>query len=251
MRMLAKKNKNIFLVVLKWIVYVLIILLIVISLWLMIDRISGYNFSFFGLRSSVISSDSMSEVNVRHEYKDYLLDNEERLYKNDLIFTYDAKSIEDLEVFDIVTYLNSDNTLICHRIVQIDVDANKIWTQGDANNARDGVIEFEDIKGVYIGKISGIGAASLYLQSPYGLFGISIAFLFIFGAAIILEIDKNKKETVKDNVNVIDNDNTTLNSSSNNNNELNELDKDDKQETNKEEIENSEENKEVNQNEKE
>lgn len=199
----AKKNKNIFLVVLKWIVYVLIILLIVISLWLMIDRISGYNFSFFGLRSSVISSDSMSEVNVRHEDRDYLLENEERLYKNDLIFTYDASSIEDLEIYDIVTYVDSNNNLICHRIVQIDIEANKIWTQGDANNARDGVIEFEDIKGVYIGKISSLGAVTLYLQSPYGLFGISIAFLFIFGAAIILEIDKNKKELQKENVNEI------------------------------------------------
>lgn len=200
----AKKNKNIFLVVLKWIIYVLIILLVVISLWLMIDRISGYNFSFFGLRSSVISSDSMSEVNVRHEDRDYLLENEERLYKNDLIFTYDASSIEDLEIYDIVTYVDSNNNLICHRIVQIDIEANKIWTQGDANNARDGVIEFEDIKGVYIGKISSLGAVTLYLQSPYGLFGISIAFLFIFGAAIILEIDKNKKELQKENVNEID-----------------------------------------------
>lgn len=200
----TKKNKNIFLVVLKWIIYVLIILLIVISLWLMIDRISGYNFSFFGLRSSVISSDSMSEVNVRHEDRDYLLENEERLYKNDLIFTYDASSIEDLEVYDIVTYVDSNNNLICHRIVQIDIEENKIWTQGDANNARDGVIEFEDIKGVYIGKISSLGAVTLYLQSPYGLFGISIAFLFIFGAAIILEIDKNKKELQKENVNAIE-----------------------------------------------
>ena len=200
----AKKNKNIFLVVLKWIVYVLIILLIVISLWLMIDRISGYNFSFFGLRSSVISSDSMSEVNVRHEDRDYLLENEERLYKNDLIFTYDASSIEDLEVYDIVTYVDSNNNLICHRIVQIDIEENKIWTQGDANNARDGVIEFEDIKGVYIGKISSLGAVTLYLQSPYGLFGISIAFLFIFGAAIILELDKSKKEAQKENVNAIE-----------------------------------------------
>lgn len=200
----AKKNKNIFLVVLKWIVYVLIILLIVISLWLMIDRISGYNFSFFGLRSSVISSDSMSEVNVRHEDRDYLLENEERLYKNDLIFTYDASSIEDLELYDIVTYVDSNNNLICHRIVQIDIEENKIWTQGDANNARDGVIEFEDIKGVYIGKISSLGAVTLYLQSPYGLFGISIAFLFIFGAAIILELDKSKKEAQKENLNVIE-----------------------------------------------
>lgn len=197
-------KKNTFLIVLKWIIYVLIILLIVISLWLMIDRISGYNFSFFGLRSSVISSDSMSEVNVRHEDRDYLLENEERLYKNDLIFTYDASSIEDLEVYDIVTYVDSNNNLICHRIVQIDIEENKIWTQGDANNARDGVIEFEDIKGVYIGKISSLGAVTLYLQSHYGLFGISIAFLFIFGAAIILEIDKNKKELQKENVNDIE-----------------------------------------------
>lgn len=200
----TKYKKNTFLIVLKWIIYVLIILLIVISLWLMIDRISGYNFSFFGLRSSVISSDSMSEVNVRHEDRDYLLENEERLYKNDLIFTYDASSIEDLEVYDIVTYVDSNNNLICHRIVQIDIEENKIWTQGDANNARDGVIEFEDIKGVYIGKISSLGAVTLYLQSPYGLFGISIAFLFIFGAAIILEIDKNKKELQKENVNDIE-----------------------------------------------
>ena len=200
----TKSKKNTFLIVLKWIIYVLIILLIVISLWLMIDRISGYNFSFFGLRSSVISSDSMSEVNVRHEDRDYLLENEERLYKNDLIFTYDASSIEDLEVYDIVTYVDSNNNLICHRIVQIDIEENKIWTQGDVNNARDGVIEFEDIKGVYIGKISFLGAVTLYLQSPYGLFGISIAFLFIFGAAIILEIDKNKKELQKENVNDIE-----------------------------------------------
>lgn len=200
----TKSKKNTFLIVLKWIIYVLIILLIVISLWLMIDRISGYNFSFFGLRSSVISSDSMSEVNVRHEDRDYLLENEERLYKNDLIFTYDVSSIEDLEVYDIVTYVDSNNNLICHRIVQIDIEENKIWTQGDANNARDGVIEFEDIKGVYIGKISSLGAVTLYLQSPYGLFGISIAFLFIFGAAIILEIDKNKKELQKENVNDIE-----------------------------------------------
>lgn len=200
----TKSKKNTFLIVLKWIIYVLIILLIVISLWLMIDRISGYNFSFFGLRSSVISSDSMSEVNVRHEDRDYLLENEERLYKNDLIFTYDASSIEYLEVYDIVTYVDSNNNLICHRIVQIDIEENKIWTQGDANNTRDGVIEFEDIKGVYIGKISSLGAVTLYLQSPYGLFGISIAFLFIFGAAIILEIDKNNKEQQKENVNAIE-----------------------------------------------
>lgn len=200
----TKKKKNKFLIVLKWVIYVLIILLVIISLWLMIDRISGYNFSFFGLRSSVISSDSMSEVNVRHEDRDYLLENEERLYKNDLIFTYDASSIEVLEVYDIVTYVDSNNNLICHRIVQIDIEENKIWTQGDANNARDGVIEFEDIKGVYIGKISSLGAVTLYLQSPYGLFGISIAFLFIFGAAIILEIDKNKKELQKENVNDIE-----------------------------------------------
>ena len=199
-----KSKKNTFLIVLKRVIYVLIILLIVISLWLMIDRISGYNFSFFGLRSSVISSDSMSEVNVRHEDRDYLLENEERLYKNDLIFTFDASSIEDLEVYDIVTYVDSNNNLICHRIVQIDIEENKIWTQGDANNARDGVIEFEDIKGVYIGKISSLGAVTLYLQSPYGLFGISIAFLFIFGAAIILELDKSKKEAQKENVNVIE-----------------------------------------------
>ena len=231
----TKKKKNKFLIVLKWVIYVLIILLVIISLGLMIDRISGYNFSFFGLRSSVISSDSMSEVNVRHEDRDYLLENEERLYKNVLIFTYDASSIEDLEVYDIVTYVDSNNNLICHRIVQIDIEENKIWTQGDANNARDGVIEFEDIKGVYIGKISSLGAVTLYLQSPYGLFGISIAFLFIFGAAIILELDKSKKEAQKENVNDIEenkNNETQEDASINNNKEQSSVPSDNDKEVN-------------------
>ena len=57
------------------------------------------------------------------------------------------------------------------------------------------------------------------MQSPYGLFGISIAFLFIFGAAIILEIDKNKKELQKENVNAIEENNETQEDASIINNE--------------------------------
>lgn len=187
----TKKDKT-WVRVLKWVSSIFIILFIVATCWMLIDRISNYNFPFFGLRASVISSPSMASVNS--EYEDFLKGRDDRLYVNDLIFTYKVDSIEDLNVYDIITFVNDDNELICHRIIEINVEDNKIWTRGDANNKLDGVVEFEEVKGRYIGKIPGIGVVTLYLNSAYGLLGVSIAFTFIFGGAIILELDKHKKK---------------------------------------------------------
>ena len=99
-------------------------------------------------------------------------------------------SLEDLEVYDVILFLDDDLGLICHRIVQIDEDTGKIWTRGDANNRLDGVVDFEDVKGKVVSSIPGIGVVTL----SYGLLGVSLAFLIFFSAELYLEREREKEE---------------------------------------------------------
>ena len=126
----------------KWFIYIILILIIGSSLWNIIDRASGYNFSCFGLRSCVISSDSMSYVSESN--KESLEDIDNRLYKNDLIFNMEVNSIDDLKVNDIVTYVTDNNQLVTHRVYEIVIQDDKgfVVTKGDANNTVDGLIPF-------------------------------------------------------------------------------------------------------------
>lgn len=187
-----EKKSNIFIKILKSIVSILIILFFILITWMLIDRITNYNFPIFGYRFSVIASPSMSEVHKDNEQ--FLNEHDDRYYVDDLIITKTVYSLEDLKVYDVISFIDNNERLICHRIVEIDYEDNIIWTQGDANNVRDGVISFEDVKGLVIGRISKVGAITLYVISPYGMLGISIALVIIFTAMLILEIDKSKKD---------------------------------------------------------
>lgn len=169
----------------------LIALVLVSSCWSWVDRASGYNAPFFGLRASVISSESMEAVNP--EFEDFLEGHDDRYRKNDVVIARMPSSLEELEVYDVILFLDDDLGLICHRIVQIDEDTGKIWTRGDANNRLDGVVDFEDVKGKVVSSIPGIGIVTLYLNSPYGLLGVSLAFLILFSAELYLEHERERK----------------------------------------------------------
>lgn len=188
----------------KWFIYIILILIIGSSLWNIIDRASGYNFSCFGLRSCVISSDSMSYVSESN--KEVLDGIDNRLYKNDLIFNMEVNSIDDLKVNDIVTYVTDNNQLVTHRVYEIVIQDDKgyVVTKGDANNTVDGLIPFENIKGKYVAKIPGIGIITLYINSYYGLFGISFVLFFIFLGLYIAEDKKDDEENNNNKDNVLD-----------------------------------------------
>ena len=180
-----------FLRCLKGFVFFLIALVLVSSCWSWVDRASGYNAPFFGLRASVISSESMEAVNP--EFEDFLEGHDDRYRKNDLVIALMPSSLEELEVYDVILFLDDDLGLICHRIVQIDEGTGKIWTRGDANNRLDGVVDFDDVKGRVVSSIPGIGVVTLYLNSPYGLLGVSLAFLILFAAELYLEHERERE----------------------------------------------------------
>ena len=54
-----------------------------------------------------------------------------------LIFVKEADP-NTLEVGDVITYHLDSNTVVTHRIVEIDKEGQTVTTKGDANNANDG-----------------------------------------------------------------------------------------------------------------
>lgn len=126
-----------------------------------------------GFSSSIVITGSM-EPNIKPQ---------------DLIITKEKKkySVDDRITF----YQNNMN--VTHRIIDIyDKDGVTYYvTKGDANNAQDDPIVFEDIIGKVIIKIPKFGYLKGYLQTPSGIISIMlIAALLI----IVPELITRKKE---------------------------------------------------------
>lgn len=124
----------------------------------------------FGYGMAVVLSGSMEPV----------------LSANDLVVIHWQK---DYEVGDIIVY-QSGSELIIHRIIEI--ENNKLTTQGDANNTPDAPITLSNVKGKMIGHIPGIGMFIRKLKTPAGLF-IVLAVAFI-----LLELSYRKEWSEED-----------------------------------------------------
>jgi signal peptidase len=91
-------------------------------------------------------------------------------------------------VGDIVTYSDSENFLITHRIVQI--QNNNFISKGDANNINDEVAEIKTIEGKVIFHSKILGIFILYLLKP-------IIFLYII-IILLIELTRLLKDKEND-----------------------------------------------------
>ena len=168
---MVKINRKNITKITSWIGWALFALILLCSTVSFVDSHTGYNVSFFGFRSSVISTGSMSKV---HESNKERLDGfNDQLQVGDIIFTEEYKSYEEIKENDIITYFNGV-VLICHRVVDKVIKEEKYYviTQGDANATTDGLVSFDSVKGKVVSVLPKIGYISLYLQSTYGIIGI-------------------------------------------------------------------------------
>ena len=124
----------------------------------------------------VVATNSMS---FKNESNTYLYEDNlnNQFSANDIVFVKKVKSISELQVYDVISYLNEDNINIIHRIIAI--NGEEIITRGDANNTSDEPISFKQVVGVYTNfKIPKLGLVVFFLQSYYGylcVFGIFYA----------------------------------------------------------------------------
>ena len=129
---------------------------------LFISILSFFHSSFFGFRIYKVKTGSM----------------EPSIHALDTIL---VKKSDSYKKNDIVTYKNSENEYVTHRIISIDDD--KIITKGDANNVKDSPINEKNIIGKVILKISTFGFIDYLLNKP-----TIWILIFIIGILIILVI---------------------------------------------------------------
>lgn len=120
-----------------------------------------------------------------------------------IIYVDTKISQEDIEVGDPITYQISDDTMVTHRVVEIDSDGNYI-TKGDANDTVDGgSVSFANVVGVPMFTIPYLGYIAAYAMTKTGIIllvtGILVIVLLTF-LPDLLGLDKDdEKEEVADN----------------------------------------------------
>ncbi len=144
------------------------------------SRISGNQMVFDDSTLIVIASGSMSTKNNSNSYLvENNLDNQFNTF--DIIGVSKYKTQDDVKLYDVVAYKNSENTIIVHRITEIvEVDGIKKYnTRGDSNNASDnnsqyyGYLSYDSIVGYYNNyRIQTAGIFIVFLQSNAGIITI-------------------------------------------------------------------------------
>lgn len=113
---------------------------------------------------------------------------------NDLLI---IKECDSYEADDIVTFVDSYNDLVTHRIVKI--DGSQVTTQGDANNVADPSFDASRIKGKVIAVLPGVGYIVNFIRNPFCVVCIVILALILMERSYAKERKKKDKniETVK------------------------------------------------------
>lgn len=95
---------------------------------------------------------------------------------NDLLIIKECSSYEP---GDMVTFVDSHNDLVTHRLISIDREKNVMITKGDANNTYDPPLECTRIRGRVIQIIPGFGNIINVLQNPVFVLLVLAVFIFI------------------------------------------------------------------------
>lgn len=160
-----------------------------------IDKHTGYKLPFFGTRSSVVITPSMS---FKNKDNTYLTEDMDQIQINDLITTKMEK-YENIDVYEVITFY-SNETLICHRVVAKYENENGKYlvTRGDANNTDDEPINYSLYRGTVIKVVPGAGKVVGFFQSPYLYLAICGTVFFVALGFFIYDINaKENKEKAK------------------------------------------------------
>lgn len=121
----------------------------------------------------------------------------------DLIFVKTLKA-EDVKEGDVIAFFDPDGSgtsVLTHRVVEITEtdDGKPAWrTKGDANNTADPTpAPFDNLVGIYKGKIKGAGSVAMFLQSTPGLIvciAIPLALLVAFELIRRRKYEKSKNK---------------------------------------------------------
>lgn len=91
-----------------------------------------------------------------------------------------------LDVGDVITFAASSDTVVTHRIVEIDREQQMITTKGDNNNVQDAApVSYRNVVGRVRFGVRGIGYFILILNTNFGKWMIAIITVALIGIEII------------------------------------------------------------------
>ena len=176
-----KKGINIWMAV-KIIIFIIAFIILFISGTIMykVNKYPDKVPDVFGYKPMIVLSGSM----------------ETSIHTGDLVF---VKMIDTtiLKENDVIAFRNEEDTVTTHRIIEIVFENGKKYfrTKGDANNAEDmNLVKMEDVEGIYVGRLAGVGNFLMFLQKPIGLFTVLLVILVI---GLIWLYVVNKREEKK------------------------------------------------------
>ena len=109
-----------------------------------------------------------------------------------------AVDVSELEVGDIVTYRLSGDTMVTHRIIGIDEEAQQLHTQGDANETEDAApVAFTNVVGKVFFHLPLLGYLTIYAKTPIGIAAICGVLIVLILLIFLPDIrsGEDKKET--------------------------------------------------------
>lgn len=185
-----RKNKVISIIgeVLLW---ALALFCVSVSLVSTIDTHTNYSCSYFGLRTSVIVSNSMANANPENTYLDSSMT---RINKYDVI-TAKEVSYDNISLYDVVLHVEG-NSLICHRVIDKyqDNGTSYLVTRGDSNNVNDAPFAYSSCRGKVINVIPNIGEMVLFLQSGYFFLALFFSIFLVAGTLFTISFVSEKKK---------------------------------------------------------
>lgn len=135
--------------------------------------------SVFGIKPFVVLSGSM----------------EEEIYKGDLIIT---KIVEpkSLKVRDVIAFRDGEGTVTTHRIIDLVQENGKTYfiTKGDNNSTQDqNLVGFEDVEGIYIFRIPGMGSIMNKLSEPTTIIILLLCITLVFGIGFAISSKRQRE----------------------------------------------------------
>ncbi len=106
----------------------------------------------------------------------------------DMVYSVPTEFAE-IEEGDVISYvLNEELTVVTHRVVEIDYENRQFYTQGDANNTRDGApVSYENVLGVVRLSVPYVGRVVMLLEDPtYRILAITAVAVLILLSIIIM-----------------------------------------------------------------
>lgn len=143
------------------------------------------------LQTAVIATGSMSRKNPKNEYL-FKNDLDDQLQVHDWIALRRVRSLDEVQVYDIVSYVNEDGLEIVHRVIE--KGEGYLKTRGDDVESTDSMkVTLEDLVGVYTGfRIPKLGILVFFAQSDYGI----LAFCSVFYLLILYEILSSRNQNI-------------------------------------------------------